>query len=95
MIRDLIRAYLVNSAGVPAEKLDDMNVMMVDLGLDSLGVVEMLFEIEEKYGFHLADVMKYKTMTLEEVITDLESVVAGMAAEKGQSLGSAEHTQAA
>jgi len=71
----LIDKYLVEIAGVSKDKLFDRALRMSELGIDSLGVVEMLFEIEDRYGFHIDDAMKYKDMTLGEVVADLVRLI--------------------
>ena len=45
MLRKIVDDFLLTQTHVTPEKLADPNIKMVDLGLDSLGVVEMLFEV--------------------------------------------------
>jgi acyl carrier protein len=70
-----IDKYLVEIAGVSKEMLSDRTAHMSKLGIDSLSVVEMLFEIEDHYGFHIDDAMKYKDMALGEVIAELVGLI--------------------
>lgn len=35
----------------------------------------MLFEIEDKYGFQIEEPMRYGSMTLDEVVADLEQTI--------------------
>lgn len=72
MLEDTIKNYLVNSAGVDAAKFDMVDLRVADLELDSLGLVEMLFEIEDKYGFQLPDPMRFLAMSFTEMVADIE-----------------------
>jgi acyl carrier protein len=75
MLRNIVDDFLLTQTHVSPEKLADPNIKMVDLGLDSLGVVEMLFEVEDRYGIHIEDAMQYQNMTLTEVVSHMEQVV--------------------
>ena len=75
MLRDLIVNYLKQQPDLDLQKLSTPGVKMKELGLDSLGMVEMLFEIEDKYGFQIEDPMRYGDMTIDEVVADIEAAV--------------------
>ncbi len=75
MLRQVIDDFLLAQANITPEILANPNLKMVDLGLDSLGVVEMLFEVEDRYGIHIDDVMQFQNMTLNEVIAHMEAIV--------------------
>lgn len=75
MLRQVIDDFLLTQDTITPEKLADPDIKMVDLGLDSLGVVEMLFEVEDRYGIHVDDVMQFQQMTLNEVVLHMESLV--------------------
>ena len=75
MLRQVIDDFLLIQANITPEVLANPNLKMVDLGLDSLGVVEMLFEVEDRYGIHIDDVMQFQNMTLNEVVTHMEAIV--------------------
>lgn len=74
MLRQVIDDFLLTQTIAP-EKLADPQLKMVDLGLDSLGVVEMLFEVEDRYGVHLDNVMQFQNMTLNEVVAHMETII--------------------
>jgi acyl carrier protein len=67
--------FLLTQPSVTPEKLADRSLKMVDLGLDSLGVVEMLFEVEDRYGIHIEDAMQFQSMTLDEVMAHIEKII--------------------
>lgn len=75
MLRQVIDEFLLAQGKVSAEQLADPAIKMTDLGLDSLGVVEMLFEVEDRYGIHIDDVMQFQNMSLNEVVAHMEQIV--------------------
>lgn len=75
MLRNVMQEYLINQAGVPPAKFDDPDLMVSDLGLDSLGVVEMLYEVEDRYGFQVEDPFRYGSMRFADVVADMESII--------------------
>lgn len=75
MLRKIVDDFLLTQEHVSAEKLADNHLKMVDLGLDSLGVVEMLFEVEDRYGVHIEDAMQFQQMTLNEVVAHMEQII--------------------
>jgi acyl carrier protein len=75
MLRQVIDDFLLTQTSIAPEKLVDPQLKMVDLGLDSLGVVEMLFEVEDRYGVHLDNVMQFQNMTLNEVVAHMEKII--------------------
>ena len=74
-MRQLIDTFLLTQEGITPEKLADPTVKMTDLGLDSLGVVEMLLEVEDRYGTRVDEMMHFQQMTLNEVVAHMEQVV--------------------
>ncbi len=75
MLRQLIQNYLKKEIGIDESLFDNPELRVADLGLDSLGVVEMLFEVEDKYGFQIEDPARYKTMTFNEMVADMEAAI--------------------
>ncbi len=75
MLIDQIKGYLVETAGVDPQLFDNPELKVTDLNLDSLGLVEMLFEIEDKYGFQIPDPMAFLPMTFMEMVASIESMV--------------------
>ena len=75
MLIDQITNYLVETAGVDPQKLKNPELKVSDLELDSLGLVEMLFEIEDKYGFQIPDPMVFLPMTFAEMVASISTMV--------------------
>jgi acyl carrier protein len=75
MLIDQIKSYLVETAGTDPQVFENPYLKVTDLKLDSLGLVEMLFEIEDKYGFQIPDPMVFLPMTFAEMVAAIESMV--------------------
>lgn len=75
MLIDQIKGYLVETAGVDSQIFDNPELKVADLNLDSLGLVEMLFEIEDKYGFQIPDPMVFLPMTFAEMVAAIDAMV--------------------
>ena len=75
MLAPLVIEYLTKTAGVDAAKFEDPSLMVADLGLDSLGLIEMLFEVEDRFGFQIPDPMRFQAMTFTEMVAAIEASV--------------------
>ena len=64
---DKIKEIISEYTGTPVEKItDDMN-FQTDIGLDSLGLISMITEIEDEYGIHVEDEELYTFQTLKDL----------------------------
>lgn len=75
MLARLIKGFLVREAGVGAEVLERPGLMVSDLGLDSLSLVEMIFEVEDRCGFQLSDPQRFQTMSFDDMVAAIEAEV--------------------
>ena len=75
MLRQLIQTYIVGQLGDKAPNFDDPGLKIADLGLDSLGVVEMLFEVEDRFGFQVDAPQRYDAMSFNDMVADMEATV--------------------
>ncbi len=75
MLIDQIKNYLVETAGLDPQTFDNPELKVADLKLDSLGLVEMLFEVEDKYGFQIPDPMVFLPMSFAEMVSAIETMV--------------------
>jgi acyl carrier protein len=75
MLNRLVIDYLTKNAGVDSAKFDNPDLMVADLGLDSLGFVEMLFEVEDRFGFQIPDPMRFQAMTFTQMVAAIEEAV--------------------
>ena len=66
--------------GLRVEALDERQELYADLGMDSLGFVRLLFELEDKLGVELVDedLMTIELVTVADLI-DLVERVSSMA----------------
>ena len=84
-MQQLIKDYLLNHARVAPEKLANPSTKISEMGIDSLGVVELLFEVEEKYGFQIENPMEFANMTIDEIVCAVEKTLSEKAAANTQS----------
>jgi len=75
MLRQIIKDFVVRQFNVDPTVFDNSDLRVTDLGLDSLGVVEMLFEVEDMYGFQVDDPARYSSMTFNEMVADIEATI--------------------
>lgn len=75
MLKDQIQNYLVETAGVDPQKFENPDLKVADLELDSLGLIEMLFEVEDKYGFQIPDPMAFLPMSFAEMVAAIDTLV--------------------
>ncbi len=82
MLHQIIKDFVIQQFNVDPATFDKPGLMVADLGLDSLGVVEMLFEVEDMYGFQVNDPARYSGMSFDEMVADMEATI--RAANNGQ-----------
>ena len=75
MLFDQIKNYLVDTAGVDPKKFESTELKVADLELDSLGLIEMLFEVEDTYGFQIPDPMVFLPMSFAEMVAAINILV--------------------
>lgn len=75
MLRTIVNNYLVGVKKVDPVLLENPALRVAELGLDSLDLVEMLFEIEDRCGFQLPEPMRYAEMSYAEMLADMETVI--------------------
>ncbi len=74
MLRQIIKDFVIQQFNADPALFEKPGLMVSDLGLDSLGVVEMLFEVE--------DPARYSTMSFDDMVADMEATI--RAANNGQ-----------
>jgi acyl carrier protein len=75
MLEEIIKNYLVSTAGVDPQKFEQTDLRVSELNLDSLGLIEMLFEVEDRYGFQIEQPMRFLNMTFTEMVAGIEAEV--------------------
>lgn len=79
-IKEMMIDYLVNQEGIAKEVVANGATKVEDLGIDSLNIVEMLYEIEDKYGIRVDNLNSLKDMTLDALAEFLGSLAFNKAA---------------
>ncbi len=74
-IKEMMIDYLVKQEGIPEEMASNGTIKVEDLGIDSLDIVEMLYEVEEKYGIRVENLTAMKDMTLDALAEFLGGLV--------------------
>lgn len=75
MLEEIIKNYLINTKAKDPALFSDPALQVSALGLDSLDMVEMLFEIEDRCGFQLPDPSRYPKMAFREMLDDIEKAI--------------------
>jgi acyl carrier protein len=75
MLEELIKKYLIENSGISLNKFENSDLKVADLELDSLGLIEMLFEVEDKFGFQIPDPMRFMDMGFAEMVSTIETMV--------------------
>jgi acyl carrier protein len=70
-----IKALIGEHFGIEPDQLTGQ-VPIADLGIDSLGMIEFMFQMEEKFNIHMAD-SRTPLTTVADVIAEIERAVAG------------------
>lgn len=70
---DQVKAIIVDKLGVDASKVVPPARFREDLEADSLDLVELIMEFEEKFGGEISDEQAQKITTVGEAVAYLES----------------------
>ena len=63
-VLELIRAHLSAELGVEASRIDEDTRFKEDLEADSLDLVELVMELEDRYGIRIPDEQAAKSLTV-------------------------------
>ncbi len=74
-VREKVKQIIVEQLGVNPEELTDDASFIEDLGADSLDIVELVMEFEEKFGIDIPDEEAEKISTVGEAIKFIEEKV--------------------
>lgn len=73
MIFETVRDIIANQIGLDKSRITLESDIIKDLGLDSLGVVELVMEIEDKYGLVADDDAVATLKTVGDVVKYIEA----------------------
>ena len=84
-----IRALLVKDYQLDPDRLTP-DALIEDLGIDSIGRAELIFNIEDEFKLEVPD-QAVQLLTLGDVVQFIEKLVADQGAEAGNSTAATEH----
>ena len=67
-IYEKLKEIIVEQLGVNAEEIKPESTFADDLSADSLDIVELVMEIEEKFGISIPDDDAEKILTVEDIV---------------------------
>lgn len=67
-----IREIIVNQLDVKEEIIRPESKFVEDLGADSLDIVEMVMQVEEKFGFEIPDEDMENIVTVQDLLNYIE-----------------------
>jgi acyl carrier protein len=70
---DQVKAIIIDKLGVDESKVTPQARFREDLEADSLDLVELIMEFEEKFGGEISDEEAQKITTVGDAVTYLES----------------------
>lgn len=77
-----IKQLAAKQFGVEADNIDE-NVPIGELGIDSLGFLEFMFELEDDFSFPIPQESVAHVRTLRELATAIDGLIAAKAATPG------------
>ncbi len=67
-ILEQVKDVIVEQLGVEREKIEETSTFVDDLAADSLDIVELIMNLEEKFGIEIPDSDAEKIATVKDVI---------------------------
>lgn len=74
-VKRAIVEHFVNNAGVAADRLASGDVLIQSLDIDSLGMIEMLWVVEEQYGVRIDDLKALDGITLDGLAEHIRALM--------------------
>jgi acyl carrier protein len=67
-VLELVRAHLSDELGIDASQIDEQSRFKEDLEADSLDLVELVVELEDRYGLRITDEQAEQIKTVGQAI---------------------------
>jgi acyl carrier protein len=67
-VLELVRAHLSEELGIDASRIDEQSRFKEDLEADSLDLVELVVELEDRYGIRITDEQAEQIKTVGQAI---------------------------
>ena len=72
-VEERVETILIESMGVPKEKIFPKAILIEDFGMDSLDAVEIVMMVEEEFGIEVPDAVAERVITVEDMIQGIKS----------------------
>ncbi len=66
-IEQRVREILAKKFSLPPEKITPGSRLIEDLGVDSFGALELIFEVEEAFGLKIPDAEVERARTVQDI----------------------------
>ena len=71
-IEDKVKGVLSKKFDIPLEKIELQTRLAEDLGVDSFGAVELMFELEEAFGLKIPDAEIEHVRSVNDIVAYLK-----------------------
>ena len=75
MLQDIVYKEIIRHLRLPELKLDT-DTQLSELGVDSLGAITILYELEDKLGIEVPNEVLDSLKTVGDILIQLEQIVA-------------------
>ncbi|NLB85082.1 MAG: acyl carrier protein [Acholeplasmataceae bacterium] len=75
MIYNDIKEMIVKELSIPEDKITENARLTEDLGVDSIDAVELIMNIEDKYGIQVSDEIAQNFKTFGDLVKYVETLV--------------------
>lgn len=72
-IENRVKRVLADKLNFPIEKINAASCLQEDLGMDSFGAIEMIFELEEKFAIKIDDEEMRNVRTVQDVLAYIKN----------------------
>jgi acyl carrier protein len=71
-IEQKVREILAGKLSVPPDKIGRDSRLIEDLGADSFGALEVMFEVEETFGLSIPDEAAQRVRSVQDIVAYIE-----------------------
>ena len=72
-----VKEALAKQLQIPLEKIKDESLIVAELGLDSFGMIELMFELEDATGIKIPDGQMPAIQTVQDLANFIHGTIVG------------------